>query len=90
MSKTERSTTNGSAPRKRAVTKEMSLSLFESALSYMLEAGWVVIAETRVSPSGLASTVLEIIEMGHRINEGKAEFYSVPMMVTADTNTGTL
>lgn len=91
MSKTANSTTSAGASPKRAVSKEMSLSLFESALSYMLEAGYKILAEQKQDEGGQVFTNLAIVGIGYGVGEdGKTEFYQVPIMATRDTIIGTL
>lgn len=84
MNKTDNFIENGSPPRKRAVTREMSLSLFESGLSYMLEAGWNIVAKQTRDEQDRLITILTITGMGYRVDEkGATEFYAddIPILV---------
>lgn len=84
MDKTVKSITNEGKPLRRVVTKETALSLFESALSYMLEAGWEIIAEQARREDGVMVSTFHYVGMGYEIEEEEISlFEDVPIVTDA-------
>lgn len=87
MNKTDNSTVNANPPPKRAAkvpSKETSLSLFESGLSYMLEAGWHITAEKARDANGVMVTTFRVLGADYVIADGEISlFEDVPVLVSA-------
>lgn len=87
MDKIEKSITNEGKPLKRVVTKETALSLFESALSYMLEAGWEIIAEQDRREDGMMVSTFHYVGMGYEIEDEEISlFEDVPIAPNVPTD----
>ncbi len=93
ISSTGKSTTNGGRKRQRVVSKEMALTLLESALSYTLDAGWDVVFDTVDDGKALQITIKGAImfqgQNGLWQIEPVDQDPNMPIMVWVDTNIGT-
>lgn len=76
---TKKSTANGNGRQRRVVSKETALSLFESALSYMLEADWSIEFVVERQENGTPVTRIAIVGIEFVVDENGVGGFQLPM-----------
>lgn len=65
----------------RVVSREQALSVFESGVSYMLNAGWKMTFETTLDEQGVPTTAIRIVACEFSVDEagmGAFDVYAPP------------